>query len=73
MFISQEGKKMKMKEMVKGAIPLNYLEVTSTRGGGAYNIKGEVQQQGKYKNPPLCLHLCDQRQQSMNRFPIFRR
>lgn len=49
MFISQEGKKMKMKEMVKGAIPLNYLEVTSTRGGGAYNIKrggtatGEVQ------------------------------
>ena len=66
MFISQEGKKIKMKETVKGAIPLNYLEVTSTRGGGASNNGG------KYNKgyPPLSLNLRDQKQQSMIRAQI---
>lgn len=33
-----------MKETVKGALPLNHLEVTSARERGAYKNRGKVQQ-----------------------------
>lgn len=37
MFGFQEGEKTNTKGDAKGTLPLSYVEVTSARGGGAYN------------------------------------